>query len=123
MLPLEGVRVLTLENFIAAPIATMWLADAGADVVKVERPGVGDASRTVEPYRSSEDETRSLSFIRANRNKRSIELDLKDPEDRAVFDSLLANADVFIENLRPSALSGLGLTYEAVKKINPRIIY
>lgn len=123
MLPLAGIRVLTLENFIAAPVATMWLADAGADVVKVERPGTGDASRGVEPRRVRDGENRSLSFIRANRNKRSIELDLKSPADRAVFDELLAETDVFIENLRPSALEQLGLTYEAVKRINPRIIY
>jgi CoA:oxalate CoA-transferase len=123
MLPLEGVRVLTLENFIAAPVATMWLADAGADVVKVERPGTGDASRGVEPRRRTQHENRSLSFIRANRNKRSIELDLKMDRDRAVFDDLLGATDVFIENLRPSALEQLGLTYEAVRKINPRIIY
>lgn len=123
MLPLEGVRVLTLENFIAAPVATMWLADAGADVVKVERPGSGDASRGVEPRRFRDGENRSLSFIRANRNKRSIELDLKTEDGRAVLDSLLAETDVFIENLRPSALDQLGLTYEEVKKVNPSIIY
>jgi CoA:oxalate CoA-transferase len=123
MLPLEGVRVLTLENFLAAPVATMWLADAGADVVKVERPGVGDGSRGVEPQRVSGDEHRSLTFIRGNRNKRSIELDLKGEPDRAVFDSLLGAADVFIINLRPTALQQLGLTYEAVSKINPGIIY
>ena len=122
-LPLAGVRVLTLENFIAAPVATMWLADAGADVVKVERPGTGDASRGVEPRRVSGEENRSLSFIRANRNKRSIELDLKQVGDRATFDALLAVSDVFIENLRPSALAQLGLSYAAVREINPGIIY
>ncbi len=121
--PLEGVRVLTLENFIAAPVATMWLADAGADVVKVERPGTGDASRGVEPRRASGEEDRSLSFIRANRNKRSIELDLKQSGDRGTFDALLAASDVFIENLRPTALEQLGLSYAAVRAINPSIIY
>jgi CoA:oxalate CoA-transferase len=121
--PLAGIRVLTLENFISAPLATMWLADAGADVVKVEIPGVGDTSRGVQPVNEVDGQRRSLSFIRANRNKRSIELDLKDPTDRATFDDLLRTADIFVENLRPSAISAMGLTYKDVHAINPRIIY
>lgn len=121
--PLAGIRVLTLENFISAPLATMWLADAGADVVKVEIPGVGDTSRGVQPVQEADGQRRSLSFIRANRNKRSIELDLKDPTDRATFDDLLRTADIFVENLRPSAISLMRLTYEDVRAVNPRIIY
>ncbi|SHN39653.1 formyl-CoA transferase [Cryptosporangium aurantiacum] len=121
--PLAGVRVLTIENFISAPIATMWLADAGADVVKVEIPGAGDTSRSVQPIRERDGERRSLSFIRANRNKRSIELDLKDPAGREQFQALLAKADVLVENLRPTALKALGLTYDDVRRINPKIIY
>jgi CoA:oxalate CoA-transferase len=121
--PLKGVRVLTIENFISAPIATMWLADAGADVVKVEIPGAGDTARGVQPIREQDGDRRSLSFIRANRNKRSIELDLKNPEGKAKFDALLAKADIFVENLRPTALKDLGLTYERVRQINPGIIY
>jgi formyl-CoA transferase len=123
MRPLEGVRVLTVENFISAPMATMWLADAGADVVKVEIPGVGDTARGVQPVRERDEERRSLSFIRANRNKRSIELDLKGEKGKATFDALLKQADIFIENLRPSALPALGLTYECVRKVNPGVIY
>lgn len=121
--PLEGVRVLTVENFISAPLATMWLADAGADVVKVEIPGVGDTSRGVQPLRERDGRARSLSFIRANRNKRSIALDLKDPVDRTRFDALLARTDVFVENLRPSSLDSLQLTYDCVRKVRPDIIY
>ena len=121
--PLEGVRVLTVENFISAPVSTMWLADAGADVVKVEIPGQGDTSRSVQPLREHLDRHRSLSFIRANRNKRSIELDLKKPEDRATFNKLLEQADIFVENLRPSSLKSMRLTYECVSEVNPRIIY
>ncbi|UVF76643.1 CaiB/BaiF CoA transferase family protein [Gordonia mangrovi] len=121
--PLNGIRVLTVENFISAPLATMWLADAGADVVKVEIPGVGDSSRGVQPSRERDGDHRSLSFMRANRNKRSIELDLKGDADRERFDQLLQSADIFIENLRPSALAGLRLTYDDVKKVNPSIIY
>lgn len=70
--PLNGVKVLSVENFISAPVATMWLGDAGADVVKVEIPGVGDTARGVQPIQVNEAGQRSLSFIRANRNKRSI---------------------------------------------------
>ena len=123
MRPLDGVRVLTVENFISAPLATMWLADAGADVVKVEIPGAGDTSRGVQPIQEHGGRRRSLSFIRANRNKRSVELDLKATGDRAVFDALLAEADIFVENLRPTALAGLGLNYERLRQVNPRIIY
>jgi CoA:oxalate CoA-transferase len=121
--PLEGIRVLTLENFISAPLATMWLADAGADVVKVEIPGVGDTSRGVQPVNELDGQRRSLSFIRANRNKRSIELDLKDADDRVTFDELLRKADVFVVNLRPSALPKMKLTYDDISAINPNIIY
>lgn len=123
MRPLEGIHVLTVENFISMPMATMWLADAGADVVKVEIPGRGDTSRSVQPLKEADGVQRSLSFIRANRNKRSVELDLKTREDRATFDTLLERADVFVENLRPSALKDMRLTYEEVSKVNPGIIY
>lgn len=123
MRPLEGIKVLALETFIAGPLATMWLADAGADVVKVERPGAGDQSRYVPPMKETDGARRSLSFIRSNRNKRSIALDLKSETDRARFDDLLARADVFVQNLRPGATAGLGLTYGEVRRVNPRIIY
>lgn len=121
--PLHGVRVLAVENFIAAPMATMWLADAGAEVVKVEAPGVGDQSRSVPPMKEHGETSRSLSFLRANRNKRSIALDLKNAADRAVFGRLVEKADIFVENVKPSSLTGLGLTYAELSQLNPRLIY
>ena len=123
MLPLSGVKVLTLENFIAGPLATMWLADAGAEVVKIETPTGGDQSRSVEPQRERDGLTRGLSFLRANRNKKSVALDLKDEKDQATFWRLVEVADVFLENLNPSSLERLGVTYKDVSSHNPGIIY
>jgi CoA:oxalate CoA-transferase len=121
--PLNGIRVLTVESFIAGPMASMWLADAGAEVVKIESPAGGDTARNVPPLRGEGDGSQSLSFIRANRNKRSITLDLKSTEGKETFHSLLREADVFLENANPAALPRLGLTYEELNKVNPRIIY
>jgi CoA:oxalate CoA-transferase len=121
--PLEGIRVLTVEGFVSAPVATMWLADAGAEVVKVESPTGGDHSRNVAPFEERDGVRRSLSFIRSNRNKRSVALDLKAPTDMEVFRQLVGVADVFVENLRPTAIAALGLTYAELVKINPRLIY
>lgn len=123
MLPLTGVKVITLENFIAGPLATMWLADAGAEVVKIEAPTGGDQSRNVEPQRERDGLTRGLSFLRANRNKKSVALDLKDEKDRATFWRLIEVADVFLENLNPSSLERLGVTYKEMSARNPSIIY
>ena len=97
--PLEGVIVVALEAAVAAPFATRQLADLGARVLKVERPGEGDFARH---YDSAMDGT-SAFFVWANRGKQSIELDLKDPDDRARFDRLVAGADVFVQNLSPAA--------------------
>lgn len=121
--PLDGIRVLTIEGFVSAPVATMWLADAGAEVVKIESPNGGDHSRYVAPFEEQDGVTRSLSFIRSNRNKRSVALNLKAPTDMEVFRQLIGVADVFVENLRPTAVAALGLTYAELVKINPRIIY
>ncbi|BEP13887.1 CoA transferase [Acidothermaceae bacterium B102] len=121
--PLNGIRVLTVEGFIAGPMASMWLADAGAEVVKVEAPGGGDTARNVAPIKGEGSGSQSLSFIRANRNKRSITLDLKSEEGRRTFLALLRRADVFLENARPASLPRLGLTYEELRKHNPRLIY
>lgn len=123
MLPLEGVRVLALENFIAGPVASMWLADAGAEVVKIERPGGGDQARGLEPSRTRGGETRSLSFMRANRNKKSVELDIKSEGGLALLKRLLAQTDVLVENLNPTALTRLGLDYESVAEEFPRLVY
>jgi formyl-CoA transferase len=121
--PLNGIRVLTVESFIAGPMASMWLADAGADVVKVEAPKIGDTARNVPPLRGEGEGSQSLSFIRANRNKRSVALDLKSDEGQQTFRALLRKADIFLENARPASLARLGLTYEELSKCNPRLIY
>ena len=119
--PLDGVRVLSLENFIAGPLATALLADWGAEVVKVES-GKGDSYRSFPPLSSKEDYVSSPSFVRINRSKESIVLDLLDPDDRATFLKLVRVADVVLQNIRPGALSDLGIDFEELKAHNPRIV-
>jgi CoA:oxalate CoA-transferase len=121
--PLNGIRVLTVESFIAGPMASMWLADAGAEVVKIEAPAGGDTARNVPPLKGDGSESQSLSFIRANRNKRSVTLDLKSEAGQATFRCLIREADVFLENANPAAISRLGLTYRELSQHNPRLIY
>ena len=121
--PLEGIRVLAVENFIAGPIASMWLADAGAEVVKIERPAGGDQARGLPPFRERDGDRRSLSFVRANRNKRSLALDLKAPEGRELFLRLVDAADVVLENLNPTAMQRLGLSADVLRARNEELIY
>lgn len=122
--PLDGVRVLAVENFIAGPFASMWLADAGAEVVKVESREGGDFSRSTSPVKVTEDGTvHGLSFLRSNRNKKSVTLDLKHPEGQRIFTELAAEADIVVENLRPGVMDRLGVGYDALRERNPRLIY
>jgi itaconate CoA-transferase len=116
--PLGGIRVVAWEHAVAAPLATRHLADLGADVIKVERPGGGDFARA---YDSA---VRGLSayFVWLNRGKRSIVLDLKDPHGRRAFDLLLDRADVFVHNQGPGAAERLGCSYNDLKQRNPRLI-
>ncbi len=116
--PLEGLRVLELANFIAGPLAGTLLADMGADVIKIEPPK-GDMARATPPKRNGE----SVSFMALNRNKRSIVLDLKQPAAREVLLKLAATSDAVIEAYRPGALEKMGLGAEAMKSVNPRIVY
>jgi glutaryl-CoA transferase len=119
-LPLEGVRVLDLSRVLAGPYATMVLADLGADVVKVEHPERGDDTRHWgPPFAGGE----SAYFLSVNRNKRSMGVDLKDPEGLERVRRLAAGADVLIENMRRGTLEKFGLGYEALKELNPDIIY
>src|SRR5207245_6191160 len=97
MQPLEGITVIALEQAVAAPFATRHLADLGARVIKVERPGVGDFARGYDRTVHGQ----SSYFVWLNRGKESVELDIKDPDDRAVLDALLDRADVFVQNLVP----------------------
>ncbi|MDP8948439.1 MAG: CoA transferase [Actinomycetota bacterium] len=120
VLPLEGVRVLDLSRVLAGPYATMVLADLGADVVKVEHPERGDDTRHWgPPFASGE----SAYFLSVNRNKRSMGVDLKDPEGLERVRRLAAGADVLIENMRRGTLEKFGLGYEALQELNPDIIY
>lgn len=118
--PLEGVRVLDLCRVVSGPFATMQLGDLGADVAKVESPGQGDESRSYGPPFV---EGESAYYMSVNRNKRSIAIDLKSAEGRKLALDLAARADVVIENFRPGTMERLGLGYDELRKINPRIIY
>ena len=116
--PLDGVFVVALEQAVAAPFATRQLADLGAEVLKVERKGEGDFARG---YDSAMGGT-SAFFVWANRGKQSIELDLKDPADRATFDTLIAGSDVFVQNLSPSAAGRMGILADQLRADNPGLI-
>ncbi len=119
MMALEGLRVLDLTRVLAGPYATMILADLGADVVKIELPGVGDDARSFGPYLHGE----SAYFMSLNRNKRSMTLNLKSPRGKQVFCELVPQFDVLVENFRPGTLEKLGLGYETLRDLNPRLIY
>ncbi len=114
---LAGVRVIEMGTFITGPAAAMFLADLGADVVKVERPGTGD------PFRAFKGGLYSPHFQTYNRNKRSIALDTAKPDDKAVFDALIASADVFIQNFRPGVAERLGAGEQELRALNPRLVY
>ena len=119
MQALEGLKVLELASFIAGPYCAMMLADNGADVIKVERPGVGDENRTEPPFIDGE----SAPFMLWNRNKRSVTLNLKDAADKERFLRLVDEADVLIENYRTGAMDRLGLGYDVLSERNPRLVY
>ncbi|GAL27258.1 L-carnitine dehydratase/bile acid-inducible protein F [Vibrio variabilis] len=121
-LPLEGTLVLDFAQFLAAPSAALRLADLGARVIKIERPGVGDLCRqlTISNLTSG---GQSGVFQTINRNKESYTADLKDPKDLAKVKTLIEQADVMIENFRPGVMAKLGLDYQSVKAINPKIVY
>jgi crotonobetainyl-CoA:carnitine CoA-transferase CaiB-like acyl-CoA transferase len=117
--PLQGVKVIELSTMLMAPYATQILGDMGADVVKVESPA-GDPVRGIGPLRHA---GMGAIFLNVNRSKRSIVLDLKQPAGHAAVVDLLKGADVLVCNMRPQAMARLGLDYDAVAKINPRLIY
>ena len=121
-LPLDGFLVLDFSQFLAGPVSAMRLADLGARVIKIERPGTGDIGRTL-AFAGLESDGDTLSFHIMNRNKESFAADLKNQSDLAEVKALVAKADVIIQNFRPGVIERLGLGYEEVKKINPRIVY
>ena len=116
---LDDLLIVDLSRVLAGPYATMVLADLGARVVKVERPGLGDDSRHIGPFKGDQ----SAYFASINRGKQSIALDLKEAGDRVIFDALLAKADVLVENYRPGVMAKLGLGWDVLHARHPRLIY
>jgi len=120
--PLEGIRVIGLEQYMAGPYCTMLLADAGAEVIKIERPKQGDPRRSMPPFIEQGDVKKAAGFMGYNRNKKSLALDVSTSEGQDVFRDLAKTADVVVENLRPGAMKKLGLSYDDLKADNPRLI-
>lgn len=121
---LSGVLVADFSRVLAGPYATMLLADLGADVVKVEQPGRGDDTRAWGPPWFESDDARQASyFMSVNRNKRSVALDLKDPEGLRLATRLAQRADVLVENFKPGGFDRLGLGYDALREQNPGLVY
>jgi formyl-CoA transferase len=121
--PLSGFRVIGLEQYIAGPYCTMLLADAGAEVIKIERPGTGDPRRHMPPFADKTGVTQGAGFMAYNRNKRSLELDLRDPQGQEVFRKLAATSDVVVENLRPGSIARQGLGPYEMRELNPRLVW
>lgn len=115
---LTGVRVLDLSRVLAGPYCAGLLADMGADVVKVESPA-GDDARHLGPFADGE----SVYFAQLNRGKRSVVLDLKEPDHHALFLRLVKRADVIVENFRPGVTNRLGIDYPTLVDVNPRLVY
>jgi formyl-CoA transferase len=116
---LDGLKVIDLTRVLAGPFCTMLLGDMGADVIKIEEPGLGDDTRGWAPFVDGV----STYFLGVNRNKRSVALDLKSPEGAEVLTRLVREADVLVENLRPGTLERIGFGYERLAALNPRVIY
>lgn len=120
-LPLSGIRVLDISQVMAGPFCCMLLGDMGADVIKIEPPRTGDSTRHSMGFRLKGED--SPGFLALNRNKRSITLDLKNDADREVLYALVKTADVLVENARPGVADRLGMGYETLRAINPRLVY
>lgn len=118
-LPLANIRILDLTLIMAGPYCTLILGDLGAEVIKIEKPGIGESSREMPPYFF---EGQSAYFIAMNRNKKSMTLDLKSENGKKIFYDLARQSDVVIDNFRPGVVKKLGIDFNALKEINPRII-
>lgn len=121
--PLAGVRVIALEQYMSAPYCSLLLADAGAEVIKIERPGAGDPRRSIPPFVERNGVRMGVGFMAYNRNKKSLALNLKSDEGRDLYRSLVAKSDVVVENLRPGSVDRMGLGYEALSELNPGLVY
>ena len=121
--PLKGIRVIALEQYMAGPYCSMLLADAGAEVIKIERPGVGDPRRSIPPFVENNGIKKAGGFMAYNRNKKSLVLNIRNDEGKNIYQDLVKNTDVVVENLRPGSVDKLGLGYHDLKNLNPRLIY
>jgi CoA:oxalate CoA-transferase len=119
MKPLEGLVVLDMTRVLAGPFAAMMFADLGAEVIKIERPDGGDDTRSYPPFQKGE----SAYFMSLNRGKKSVTLNLKHEKGKEILKSLAKKSDILIENFKPGTMDGLGLGYEDLRKVNPRLIY
>ena len=119
MPPLTNLLVLDFSTLLPGPLASLMLAEAGATIIKIERPGTGDEMRSYQPRLAGS----SINFHMLNRGKQSLTLNLKDSEDRARLDPLLEKADIILEQFRPGVMSRLGLGFEDIVAKNPGIIY
>ena len=117
--PLKGIRVLDLTRILAGPYATMILRDLGAEVIKIEQPGVGDEARDFGPFKNDF----SLYFMSVNRGKKSVTLNLKAPRGKELFLELVKGSDILVENFRPGTMEKLGLGYESLKAHHPSLLY
>ena len=123
-LPLAGIRVMDVTHIVAGPFCSMILADMGAEVIKIERPGVGERGRGNGPFIEGEDGQRvSARYLGLNRNKKSITLDLRDPRCKSAFERMVKESDILLDNWGPGALRRLGLGYDVRKELNPRLVY
>ena len=116
---LEGIKVIDFSTLLPGPLASLFLSETGAEVIKIEKPGVGDEIRLSNPQWGEQ----SVSFSLLNRGKKSLSLDLKDPKNIKILIPILKEADIIIEQFRPGVMKRLGLDYESIKKINQDIIY
>ncbi len=121
--PLTGIRVIGLEQYMSGPYCTMLLADAGAEVIKIERPGKGDPRRFIPPFAERDGVKKAFGYMAYNRNKKSLALDVQSRQGKEILRKLAGTSDVVVENLRPGAMGKIGLDYEGLRAINPRIIY
>ncbi len=121
--PLSGIRVIGLEQYMAGPYCTMLLADAGAEVIKIERPGTGDPRRQIPPFAEKDGTRKAAGYMAYNRNKKSVALNVREPEGQEVLRRLVQVSDVVVENLRPGALEKLGLGPEGMRSLNPGLVY
>ena len=121
--PLSGIRVVGLEQYMAGPYCTMLLADAGAEVIKIERPGTGDPRRAMPPFAERDGKRKAAGFMSYNRNKKSLALNIRSDRGQEVFRRLAATADVVVENLRPGSMTRMGLGQKEMRAKHPRLIW